>query len=172
MCGLRDVWSATFVEVTELTNYGSVIEALIELFWFWMSVKYARRCHLCFLSFPSLFLRFRSSSTCCMRWGWHILIVLFLNWFIFIPRKSWMSPSFVSFMPVPLIYSMVRRSCLWLGMLVWSRRCIGNISCHICRIYIRQSHWEQIPFSLTRWLNICSTLVLPVSVHIHSPWIW
>ena len=43
ICGVQDVWSATFVEVTELTNYGSVIEALIESFLFWMSVKYARR---------------------------------------------------------------------------------------------------------------------------------
>ena len=32
MCGVRDVWFANFVEVTEITNYGLVIEALIKSF--------------------------------------------------------------------------------------------------------------------------------------------
>ena len=68
-----------------------------------------------FFPFAFSFLGFMSSKTYWMRWGWHIFIVPFFNWFIFIPRKSWMSPSFVRFRPVPLICSMVRRSCLWLG---------------------------------------------------------
>ena len=56
MCSIRYVWPDTFVEVTQFTNYGSVIKTFIGFLLFLIFVKYAQLHHWSCLSFHILFL--------------------------------------------------------------------------------------------------------------------